>query len=65
MSRKRVWLFGAVLGLSMLLLAAPARSVGILHDRRFYNWNYEYRSQLGASGFFGPYDVDFFKQHQT
>ena len=23
-----------------------------------FNWEYEYMTQLGRSGFFGPYDVD-------
>jgi hypothetical protein len=58
MSRNRVWLFGAVLGLSMLLLVTPA-SAWEFSMKGSYVWNYGYRSQMGDEGFFGPYDVDF------
>src|SRR5208283_5206089 len=57
MSRNRVWLFGAVLSLGILLLAIPAAAWEFSMTGAF-TWNYEYRSQLGAAGFFGAYDVD-------
>ncbi|HTY25447.1 MAG TPA: hypothetical protein VMC85_20115, partial [Desulfomonilaceae bacterium] len=57
MSKKRVWLLGALLGLSVLLVAAPAAAWEFSMTGAF-TWNYEYRSQMGKAGFFGPYDVD-------
>ena len=57
MSRNRVWLFGAVLCLGILLLAIPAAAWEFSMTGAF-TWNYEYRSQLGSAGFFGAYDVD-------
>ncbi len=57
MSRNRVWLFGAVLCLAILLLAIPAAAWEFSMTGAF-TWNYEYRSQLGSAGFFGAYDVD-------
>ncbi len=58
MFRNKVWLCGAVLGLSILLLATPAPAWEFIM-KGSYVWNYGYRSQMGDEGFFGPYDVDF------
>jgi hypothetical protein len=57
MHRHRVWLLAAVLGLSISLLAAPAGAWEFLMDGAF-TWEWDYRSQGGNSGFFGPYDQD-------
>ena len=57
MLSKRVWLLGAVLGLSMFVLTAPASAWEFKMEGSF-SWEYEYMTQLGTSGFFGPYDVD-------
>jgi hypothetical protein len=57
MFRNRVWLLGAILGLALLMLAAPASAWEFKMTGSF-NWEYEYMTQLGRSGFFGPYDVD-------
>ena len=58
MSRNRVWLFGVVLSLGILLLAMPATAWEFTM-KGSYVWQYGYRSQMGNEGFFGPYDVDF------
>ena len=57
MFRNRVWLLGAVLGLAILMLTAPASAWEFKMTGAF-NWEYTYMTQLGRSGFFGPYDVD-------
>ncbi len=57
MFRNRFWLLGAVLGLSILMLTAPA-SAWEFSMKGSYVWQYGYRSQMGNGGFFGPYDVD-------
>jgi hypothetical protein len=57
MFRNRFGLLGAVLGLSVLMLATPA-SAWEFKMTGSYVWQYGYRSQLGNGGFFGPYDVD-------
>ncbi|MGO9568930.1 MAG: hypothetical protein ACLP5H_15450 [Desulfomonilaceae bacterium] len=54
MHRHRVWLLVPVL---CLAIAAPANAWEFLMDGAF-TWEYDYRSQGGASGFFGPYDQD-------
>ncbi len=54
MHRYRVWLLAAVL---CLAIAAPAAAWEFLMDGAF-TWEYDYRSQSGSSGFFGPYDQD-------
>lgn len=57
MFRNRVWLLGVVLGLSMFVLTAPA-SAWEFTMTGTYTWDYEYITQLGRAGFFGPFDVD-------
>jgi hypothetical protein len=57
MSRNRVWLFGAILALGILLLAMPA-TAWEFSMKGSYVWNYGYRTQLGDAGFFGVYDND-------
>jgi hypothetical protein len=57
MYRNRVWLLGAILGLAILMLTGPA-SAWEFNMKGSFNWEYEYITQLGRSGFFGPYDVD-------
>ncbi len=54
MHRYRVWLLAAVLSLA---IAVPASAWEFSMDGAF-TWEYDYRSQGGASGFFGPYDQD-------
>jgi hypothetical protein len=45
-----------ILGLSIGLLAGPASAWEFSMDG-VYTWQYEYRSQQGARGFFGPFDL--------
>ena len=54
MKRYRVWLLAAVLSLAV---AFPAGAWEFLMDGA-YTWEWDYRSQGGNSGFFGPYDQD-------
>ncbi len=54
MHRYRVWLLAAVLSLA---IAVPASAWEFSMDGAF-TWEFDYRSQGGASGFFGPYDQD-------
>jgi hypothetical protein len=54
MHRYRVWLLAAVL---CLAIAAPAAAWEFLMDGAF-TWEWDYRTQGGGSGFFGPYDQD-------
>ena len=57
MSKKRVWLLGALLGLSVLLVAGPTAAWEFSMTGTF-TWDYEYLTQAGKAGFFGAYDVD-------
>ncbi|MGO9122463.1 MAG: hypothetical protein ACLQPD_33220 [Desulfomonilaceae bacterium] len=57
MSRNRVWLFGVVLSLGVLLLAMPA-TAWEFNMTGSYTWDYQYITQLGTGGFFGEYNVD-------
>ena len=54
MKRYRVWLLAAVLSLAV---AFPAGAWEFMMDGA-YTWEWDYRSQGGNSGFFGPYDQD-------
>jgi hypothetical protein len=54
MKRYRVWLLAAAL---CLAIAVPANAWEFLMDGA-YTWEWDYRSQGGSSGFFGPYDQD-------
>ena len=54
MKRYRVWLLAAAL---CLAIAVPANAWEFLMDGA-YTWEWDYRSQGGNSGFFGPYDQD-------
>ena len=54
MNRHRVWLLAAVLSLA---IAVPAGAWEFTMDGAF-TWEWDYRSQGGKSGFFGPYDQD-------
>jgi hypothetical protein len=55
MRHHRVWLLAVVLSLSIGMLAAPASAWEFAMNGTF-NWEYNYRSQQGTAGFFGPYD---------
>ncbi len=52
----KVWMLALALSMSVLMLA-PAGAWEFNMDGS-YTWQYEYRSELGKSGFFGPFDVD-------
>jgi hypothetical protein len=54
MNRNRVWLLVAAL---CLAIAVPAGAWEFNMDGA-YTWEYNYRTQGGNSGFFGPYDQD-------
>ena len=54
MHRYRVWLLAAAV---CLAIAVPASAWEFTMDGA-YTWEYDYRSQGGQSGFFGPYDQD-------
>lgn len=54
MHRYRVWLLALALGLA---IAVPANAWEFTMDGAF-TWEWDYRSQGGSSGFFGPYDQD-------
>jgi hypothetical protein len=54
MKRYRVWLLAAAL---CLAIAVPANAWEFTMDGAF-TWEWDYRSQGGNSGFFGPYDQD-------
>ncbi len=52
----KVWLLALALSMSVLMLA-PAGAWEFNMDGS-YTWQYEYRTDLGKAGFFGPFDVD-------
>ncbi len=54
MNRYRVWLLALALSLA---IAVPASAWEFTMDGAF-TWEYDYRTQGGSSGFFGPYDQD-------
>lgn len=54
----RVWFLAIALSVGIFMLA-PAASAWEINLDGNYTWQYEYRSGLGASGFFGPFDVDY------
>jgi hypothetical protein len=55
MFKNRSWLLGAVLGLSVLMLTAPASAWEFTMTGNF-EWTYLYHSQAGHNGFFGPHE---------
>ncbi len=57
MNRNRVWLLAAILTLSIPLLAVQASAWEFAMDGIF-TWDYDYITQSGSNGFFGPQDVD-------
>ena len=57
MLRNRVWLLAAILTLSILSPATNASAWEFTMDGTFTS-DYDYISQGGPNGFFGPYDVD-------
>ncbi|MBI5249859.1 MAG: hypothetical protein HY912_10225, partial [Desulfomonile tiedjei] len=57
MRLNRVWLLAAALSVSVFMLA-PAASAWEFTMDGTYTWQYEYRTDLGSTGFFGPFNVD-------
>ncbi|MGB6066783.1 MAG: hypothetical protein WBG50_18415 [Desulfomonilaceae bacterium] len=57
MHRHKVWLLAMVLCLSVIMFKAPAGAWEFIMDGAF-TWEFDYRSQGGGQGFFGPYDQD-------
>ena len=55
MKNSRLLTTALVLGLSVALFVAPACAWEFSMDGT-YSWLYEYRTQMGSSGFFGQYD---------
>ena len=58
MLRNRVWLLAAILALSIPLLATNAPAWEFTMDGTFTS-DFDYITQGGPNGFFGPYDNDF------
>lgn len=57
MHRNRVWLLAAILTLSVPLLSIQASAWEFAMDGIF-TWDYDYITQTGPNGFFGPQNVD-------
>jgi hypothetical protein len=56
MLKHRVWLAGLVI--CMALMFSGVASAWEFTMDGAYTWEYDYRTQTGKHGFFGPYDVD-------
>ncbi|MDQ1239073.1 MAG: hypothetical protein QG577_1258, partial [Thermodesulfobacteriota bacterium] len=57
MYRNRLLILAAVIGMMVPIAASPAAAWEFSMDGAF-TWEYEFRTQVGKHGFFGPYDVD-------